>query len=124
MGDPIRVLVAEDNADLRSLVISLLDTESDLRCVAETGVLEEVVALATATNAQLVVLDIELNGKSSLASLPQLRRELPTARFLIHSGHDHPALIAGALAAGASGYVLKSGDTDELLHAIRKCMVS
>ena len=124
MGDPIRVLVAEDNDNLRSVVISLLDTETDLRCVAETGVLEEVVPLATATDAQLVVLDIELNGKSSLASLPQLRRELPTARFLMHSGHGHPALIARALAAGASGYVLKSGNPDELVHAIRKCMVS
>ncbi len=124
MGDPIRVLIAEDNDELRSVVISLLDTETDLRCVADTGLLEEVVPLATATDAQLVILDIELNGKSSVASLPQFKRDLPKVRFLMHSGYGHPALIAGALAAGASGYVLKSGNADELVHAIRKCMIS
>ena len=124
MGEPIRILIAEDNDDLRAAVISLIDAEPDMTCVAQTAELDDVRDLAAATAAHLVVLDIELKGKSSLRLLPQLRRDLPNARFLIYSGHALSAVRAAALAAGACAYVLKSGDVDELVSAVRACMTS
>jgi DNA-binding NarL/FixJ family response regulator len=119
--EPIRILIAEDNADLRATMVALLGTEADLRCVAETGELQQVGVLAAATGPRVIILDIELNGQSSLPRLGILRRELPDARFLVYSGHALPELIDAALAAGASEYVLKSGDPDELVRAIRRC---
>jgi DNA-binding NarL/FixJ family response regulator len=118
---PIKVLVAEDNEDLRATVVALLSAEPDLRCVAETDELQQVAALAADTAAHVVVLDIELKGQSSLLRLGQLCSELPAARFVIYSGHGLPAMVEAAMAAGASEYVLKSGDPDELVHAIRRC---
>ena len=120
----IKIMIAEDNEDLRATMVSLLDAEMDLRCVAETDELEEVRALATATSPQVIILDIELKGRSSLTRLPQLKRELPGARFLVYSGHALPALIDAALAAGASEYVSKSGDPFELINAVRRCALA
>jgi DNA-binding NarL/FixJ family response regulator len=114
-------MIAEDNADLRATMVSLLAAETDLCCVAETDELEAVQALATAAAPHVIILDIELKGRSSLGSLPQLKRELPASRFLVYSGHALPALIDAALAAGASEYVLKSGDPEELINAVRRC---
>ena len=121
---PIRVLIAEDNADLRTTVISLLEAEPDIRCVAETGALGDIAQLAGASGAQLVLLDIEFQGKSSLRSLPDLRLALPGVRFLVYSGHGTAAIRSAALAAGAAGYVVKTGNPEELLLAIRQCMQS
>ena len=117
---PIRVLIAEDNEDLRAVLSSLIDCEPDMRCVAETGVLDEVPGLVASSGAQVVVLDLELKGRSSLKFLPQLVREIPGARIVVFSGHAIPAIVAAALAAGASAYVLKSGEFDELSAAIRE----
>ena len=117
-------MIAEDNEDLRATMVSVLDAEADLRCVAETDDLEQVSALATATSPHVIILDIELKERSSLTRLPQLKREFPAARFLVYSGHALPALIDAALAAGASEYVLKSGDPDELINAVRRCALS
>ena len=121
MPGPIKILIAEDNEDLRATMIALLSTEADMRCVAETDDLQQVTPLATATGPQVIVLDIELKGQSSLSRLAQLRRELPAAEFVIYSGHGLPELVAAAMAAGAGEYVLKSGDPDELVQAIRRC---
>ena len=80
--------------------------------------------MAAASSAQVIILDIELKGRSSLHRLPQLKRELPAARFLVYSGHALPALIDAALAAGASEYVVKSGDPLELINAVRRCALT
>lgn len=118
----IRVLIAEDNDDLRMAIKLLVDGESDLQCVADTAALADVGALAERYEADVVILDVELQGKSSLRALEYLLARRPQARFLIHSGHAHPELQRQALASGASAYVLKSGNTEELLQAIRAVM--
>lgn len=105
-------------------MVALLGTEADLRCVAETDDLQQVGALAAATGPHVAILDIELKGQSSLSRLAQLRRELPATRFVIYSGHGLPELVDAALAAGACEYVLKSGDPDELVRAIRRCALA
>ena len=118
---PIKILIAEDNEDLRATMLALLGSEADVLCVAETDDLLQVAPLAAATDPHVIVLDIELKGQSSLSRLAQLRRELPSAHFVIYSGHGLPELVDAAMAAGACEYVLKSGDPDELVQAIRRC---
>ena len=124
MRERIRVFVAEDNEDLRAAVVLLLNDTLDMHCIGETDCLAEVVPRVLESSAEVVVLDIELKGQSSLVNLATLKRQLPGAHFLIYSGHSHPELMRGATAAGASGYVLKSGDFDELLQAIRQCVAA
>jgi len=124
VAGPITIMVAEDNDDLRTMMVSILDAEADIHCVAETDELAKVSELAAAASPQVIILDIELKGRSSLQGLPDLRRQFPSTKFLIYSGHALPALIDAALAAGATEYVLKSGDPDELVSAVRRCVVA
>jgi two-component system response regulator DesR len=117
---PICVIVAEDNDDLRMIMPPLLNEAADLNCPATTAYLAEVAPLIAQHCAQVAVLDIELRGGSSLRLLPALRQQFPQTRFIIHSGHSNPGLIRTAQDSGADAYVLKSGDFDELIEAIRK----
>lgn len=112
------ILLAEDNDDLRMVMPALLDGIEGLRCAATTAYLEEVGPLIAQHQVRVAVLDIELRGGSSLKRLPALKRDFPDTHFLIHSGHSNPELVRQAEAAGAAGYVLKSGDFDDLIAAI------
>jgi DNA-binding NarL/FixJ family response regulator len=116
----ICVIVAEDNDDLRTVMPPLINEESDLHCAAATAYLDEVASLIELHQAHVAVLDIELRGGSSLQRLAALRQQFPATRFVIHSGHSNPALIRTARETGADGYVLKSGDIDDLLNEIRR----
>ena len=123
MTDPLRILIAEDNQVLREILVALIDAEVGLKCVAATGILDEVVALAIATEAQVVILDVELRGQSSLKMLPHLRGQLPQLKIVMYSGHNLPPLMNSALAAGASAYVVKGADFNALITAVRTCAV-
>jgi DNA-binding NarL/FixJ family response regulator len=114
-----RVLLAENNADLRNALQRMIDDEADLVCVASTGLLGEVAGLAERHDADVVVLDLELDGGSALPLLATIRSARPEIRCLIYSGHSNAALKRGAIKAGASAYVSKSGDIDALTRAIR-----
>ncbi|MEO6185524.1 MAG: response regulator, partial [Steroidobacteraceae bacterium] len=102
----------------------LINETGDLHCPASTAYLDEVGPLIAQHQAQVAILDIELRGGSSLKRLPSLRQQFPATRFIIHSGHSNPMLIRTAHESGADAYVLKSGDFDELLDAIRGPRIS
>jgi two-component system response regulator DesR len=115
----IRIVVAEDNDDLRAVMTPLINEYPGLHCAAVTPLLSEVPILIARHDAQVAILDIELRGGSALKQLPELRSQFPSTRFIIHSGHSNPELIRQARSNGADAYVLKSGDFDELIAVIR-----
>jgi DNA-binding NarL/FixJ family response regulator len=116
---PLRVLVAEDNDDLRSLLVTLISAEPDLKCVGTANDVEEVLASAAEKNADVLVLDLELQGRSSIDLLRTVRKNGNKIAIIVFSGHSHPEMIRHTLAAGADAYVPKSGDYELLLDAIR-----
>jgi len=122
MESPIRVVLAEDHEDLRNTLRVMIEDEPDLTPVADTPILEEAVALCRRHAADVLVLDLELQGTLTLKRLPQLRAQLPDVRLVIFSGHAQPGIVQHALDAGASAYVSKSGDCEELVFAIRQSM--
>lgn len=119
MPEIIRVLIAEDNDDLRQTMTVLLNLQPDMKCVADTASLAEVLPLAQRCDVDVIVLDIELRGESSVVALGQLRAARPQTRIVVHSGHAHPVLVNGVRAAGASAYVRKASDIEDLFGAIR-----
>jgi DNA-binding NarL/FixJ family response regulator len=116
---PLRVLVAEDNDDLRSLLVTLISAEPDLKCVGTANDVEEVLTTAAEKNADVLVLDLELQGRSSIDLLKTVRKNGNKIAIIVFSGHSHPEMIRHTLAAGADAYVPKSGDYELLLDAIR-----
>ena len=119
-ASPIRVLVAEDNDDLRALLATLISAEPDLTCVGTANDVEDVLPRAAEHEADVIVLDLELNGRSSIDMLKSVRECGRRLAVIVYSGHSHPEMIRNTLAAGASAYVAKDGDFDALLTAIRQ----
>jgi two-component system response regulator DesR len=117
---PLRVLIAEDNADLRDLLVRLVAAESDLKCVGTAEDVDAVIAACTAEHqADVLVLDLELQGRSSIDVLKTVRSAGSKITIVVFSGHSHPEMIRHTLAAGADAYVPKTGDFELLLDAIR-----
>ena len=117
---PLRVLIAEDNADLRELLVTLVSAEPDLKCVGTAEDVDSVIASCTAElQADVLVLDLELQGRSSIDVLKTVRSAGSKITIVVFSGHAHPEMIRHTLAAGADAYVPKNGDFELLLDAIR-----
>src|SRR3954453_17214284 len=107
---PLRVLIAEDNADLRDLLVTLVSAEPDLKCVGTAEDLDAVIASTSEHKMDVLVLDLELQGRSSIDVLRSVRGAGSKITIVVFSGHSHPEMIRHTLAAGADAYVPKNGD--------------
>jgi DNA-binding NarL/FixJ family response regulator len=116
---PLRVLVAEDNDDLRDLLVTIISAEPDLECVGSAADVETVLSSTRENGLDVLVLDLELQGRSSIDLLKTVRKDGSKINIVVFSGHSHPEMIRHTLAAGADAYVPKSGDYELLLDAIR-----
>jgi DNA-binding NarL/FixJ family response regulator len=115
---PLRVLIAEDNADLRELLVTLISAEPDLRCVGTAEDVDSVIHTVE-KDVDVLVLDLELQGRSSIDVLKTVRGNGSKLSIVVFSGHSHPDMIRHTLAAGADAYIQKNGDYQLLLDAIR-----
>jgi DNA-binding NarL/FixJ family response regulator len=118
---PIRVLLADDQALVRTGFKLLLDTEDDITVVGEAADGAEAVALARTTRPDVVLMDIRmpvLDGLQATTEIARLRG-LERVRVLILTTYDTDEYVFEALQAGASGFLLKDAGPAELLHAVR-----
>jgi DNA-binding NarL/FixJ family response regulator len=118
---PIRVLLADDQALVRTGFKVLLDVEDDIAVVGEATNGREAVEQARATRPDVVLMDIRmpvLDGIKATAQIAQTKG-LERVHVLILTTYDTDAYVFEALQAGASGFLLKDAGPAELLHAIR-----
>jgi two-component system response regulator NreC len=119
MNHPIRVLLADDHAVLRSGLRLLLTSQNEFEVVGEAASGTETLSLAEQLQPDLILLDLSMPALGGLDALPTLRKLVPCARILILTMHDDPQYLRQALKHGASGYVLKKAADAELLSAMR-----
>jgi two-component system response regulator NreC len=117
--DPTRLLLADDHAVVRSGLRLLLDAEPDLEVVAEAGDVESARRYVLGHKPDVLILDLNMPGGSSLAAIPVLREEFPDTQIVVLTMQKESALAQEALRAGALGYVLKEAADDELVQAVR-----
>lgn len=117
--DKIRVAIADDHAMLRSGLKMLINTQSDLEAVGEAGNHAETLAIVAATAPHVLSLDLSMPGGQPMKLIETLVRDHPATRVLVLTMHEDPAYLRMALAAGASGYLVKRSADSELLDAIR-----
>jgi DNA-binding NarL/FixJ family response regulator len=120
-GNPIRVLLADDQALVRSGFKVLLDAEEDITVVAEAVNGAEAVERARVTRPDVVLMDIRMPELDGIKATRQIARTrgLEQVRVLILTTYDTDTYVFEALQAGASGFLLKDAGPAELLHAIR-----
>jgi DNA-binding NarL/FixJ family response regulator len=116
---PIRVLLADDHAVVRRGLRLVLESEPDLRVVAEAGDGAEAVQLGLRPDVDLAVLDVSMPRMTGLQAAAELSRRRPELRVLMLSMHDSEQYLFQALRAGASGYVLKTVADRDLVEACR-----
>jgi DNA-binding NarL/FixJ family response regulator len=110
-------MLVDDHAVVRAGLRALFDRQPDMRVLAEAGTAAE--AAATAAGADVVVLDLTLPGGGGMGLIPALLAHDPPPRVLVLTMHDDPAYARAALAAGATGYVVKTVGEADLLTAVR-----
>lgn len=116
---PIRILLADDHAILRSGLKALLNMEADLEVVGEASNGREAVQLAKQLTPDVIVMDIsmpEMDGLQAAEEIHQLGLPCRIVMLTVHADEDY---LFQTLRMGASGYVLKSSADTELIDAIR-----
>jgi two-component system response regulator NreC len=121
--DPIRLILADDHAVVRSGLRMLLDSESDFEVVAEASNIEDAQRYVRGHHPKVLVLDLNMPGGSSLEAIPAIREESPDTEIVVLTMQQEPAFAREALRAGALGYVLKEAADDELVQAVRLAAV-
>jgi two-component system response regulator NreC len=117
--EPIRLVLADDHAVVRSGLRMLLDSESEFEVVAEASNIEDARRYVRGHHPKVLVLDLNMPGGSSLEAIPAIREESPDTEIVVLTMQQEPAFAREALRAGALGYVLKEAADDELVQAVR-----
>lgn len=116
---PIRVLIADDEAMIRSALAALLRLEPDIDVVAECEDGEQALIEAERLRPDICVLDLEMPGLDGVEVAARLTRSLPT-RCIVITRHARPGVLRRALASGVSGFLPKSRGADEVAAVIRR----
>lgn len=119
MADKVQVLIADDHTIVRSGVRLLLQAEPDIEVVGEALNGDEAVALAESLRPDMVLMDIAMPGMDGLEATRQIKARFPDMHVLVLTMHRSDEYFFEMLKAGASGYVLKGAETNELIGAIR-----
>jgi len=119
MTEKIRILLADDHAVLRAGIRALLDMQPDIEVIGEAGDGHQAMARVRELQPDVVLMDIGMPGLDGMAATRQIKAAYPKTRVLILTQHENKEYILPALKIGASGYVLKRAEGDELLTAIR-----
>jgi two-component system, NarL family, response regulator NreC len=118
--EAIRIVLADDHAVVRSGLRLLLDGESGFEVVAEAGDLDSARRYVRGHCPDVLVLDLNMPGGSSLDAIPDIRAESPTTQIVVLTMQQEPAFARQALGSGALGYVLKEAADEELVEAVHR----
>ncbi len=116
---PIRVILFDDNKDLREMFRLLVDSQSDMVCVAAHPDLGQLLRDIGAAKPDVIVMDIQMPGMNGIEGVRMVKARHPDARILMQTVFDDDARVFEAIRAGASGYILKSSSADEMMKAVR-----
>jgi two-component system, NarL family, response regulator DesR len=115
----VRIIIAEDQTMVRQALVALLQLESDIEVIAEAADGDEALAMARKYRPDVAVLDIEMPGPSGIEVARQLIASGFGGKIVIVTTFDRPGYLRAAMAAGASGFLLKDAPAADLAAAIR-----
>lgn len=119
MGEPIRILIADDHPVVRYGLTHMLGADPGFTVVGEAADAHEVAEKLQALKPDVIVLDMEMGEAHGVDALRALRAIDPEARVIIYTGFDNSEWIVEAVQLGVQGYLLKDAGHEELARAIR-----
>jgi DNA-binding NarL/FixJ family response regulator len=117
---PIRVLIAENHADLSDTLAQIIDSEPDMRCVGQVASAAAVLPAVRGSGANALVLDLGLQGGSGIELIAGLAASEPALRIVVFSGLSNDVLTREILHRGAAAFVTKGSDPNVLLEELRR----
>ena len=119
---PVRILLADDHAILRSGLRALIQGQSGYEVVAQAADADEAIQKALEHRPDLAVVDITMPGGGGVRVAETLAEQLPQTRVIALTMHDDQSYLRAMLTAGASGFVVKQSADARLLDAIETVM--
>jgi len=113
-----KVAIVEDNASMRQIIGDWLAAADNLEAAGAYESAEAALRELPARQPEVVLMDINLPGADGIQCVRQLKQKLPETQFVMLTVYEDVKRIFAALAAGATGYLLKRASRDQLLQAI------
>lgn len=119
MATVIRILIADDHTIFRSGLRLLLDSEPDMEVVGEAQDGKQAIEMAEKNTPDVVLMDIGMPVLSGIEATRTIHQRMPDVNVLVLTMHRSDEYFFEMLEAGASGYLLKGAETNELISAVR-----
>jgi two-component system, NarL family, response regulator NreC len=116
---PLRILIADDHAIVRQGLKLLIDSQPDMKVIAEAASGDAVLQQAAAVKPDVVIMDISMPGINGLLATRMLKQRQPDTTIVALTRHEEKTYLEELLRAGASAYVLKQSAPTEFLRAVR-----
>jgi len=116
----ISVSIVEDDPGVRTTLARLIDGSPGFKCLSQHASAELALAEIPKAKPQVVLMDINLPGLNGVECVRRLKPQLPATQLIMLTVYQNTEHIFNALAAGATGYLLKQTPPAELLQAIRE----
>lgn len=117
------VIVVEDRTRIRETIVDLINETDGLRCAGSYGSCEALLERLADEVPDVILMDIGLPGMSGIEGVKAVKARFPDVDVLMHTVFDDDEKIFQSILAGASGYVLKNAEAEELIRAIREIRV-
>jgi DNA-binding NarL/FixJ family response regulator len=119
MNNKISILIVDDHAVVRAGLRALMRDRSDMEVAGEVADGGLALSEAIRLKPNLVLMDIAMPGMDGIEATRRIRDQVPGTNILILTAHDDEEFFFPALKAGASGYIVKGTEPEELFYAIR-----
>lgn len=119
-GEPIRVIIAEDQAMVLGALVALLELETDIKVVASVRNGKLALEAVEQQHPDILITDIEMPEVSGLETAAEIKRRNQRTRVIILTTFARPGYLRRALEAGASAYLLKDMPAEKLADAVRR----
>lgn len=116
----IKIIIVEDDKEIRELAEAILGSEKDMEVVKTFPNGESFLKLWENYECNVVVMDINMPGKTGIECIAEAKPKNPKVQFLISTVFENPQYIFQALCNGATGYMLKNNTGDKLISAVRE----
>ncbi|MGQ0669963.1 MAG: response regulator [Actinomycetota bacterium] len=120
VSDPIRVLVVDDHQMFSDVLSLLLREREGIKMIGAASGAEEALELCKRERPDVVLMDLDLPGMDGIEATREVRVACPEAKVIVLTGLQSHAVIASALAAGASGFVPKTRAVEDLIDIVRR----